>query len=119
MAADPNLDLMYRYFGTYLLQSAFVFLVLARKLHHPSDSLILDNCAINLRLLDRFAQITNIDYQRVFAQALRRTIERCLAVSADTTAEEEGWPESEQELDDEILQYRWTAGQRGLWIKNM
>ena len=38
----------YRYFGTYLLQSSFVFLILARKLGKHADSYIKSNCTANL-----------------------------------------------------------------------
>ncbi|KAF8853852.1 hypothetical protein BDZ45DRAFT_706805 [Acephala macrosclerotiorum] len=43
LAIDPRLQYIYRYFGTYLLQSSFIFLILAQKLRQAADDLILEN----------------------------------------------------------------------------
>lgn len=111
---------MYRYFGTYFLQSSFIFLILAQKLGQQSDSLILRNCAINLQVLDKFVLATNMDYQRTFAELLRKALSHNMERSSqdqghtyhDRTSPLE---EVESHLDPEMLRYRWTPGFTGLW----
>jgi hypothetical protein len=104
---------MYRFFGTYFLQSSFIFLILAQKLGRQSDDLILGNCCINLQVLDTFVATTNMDYQQTFAKALRRALSHNMGLSS--SAEH---PQTVPDLDPEILAYRWTPGYRGLWISS-
>ncbi|PWY91683.1 hypothetical protein BO94DRAFT_461610 [Aspergillus sclerotioniger CBS 115572] len=118
---DPRLCLMYRFFGTYFLQSSFIFLILAQKLGRQSDDLILRNCTINLQVLDMFVAATNMDYQRTFAKLLRRALSCNMEDSAGSApgdgqpvAEYVGVPQSS--LDPEMLRYRWVPGYTGLWI---
>ncbi|BCS04224.1 Zn(II)2Cys6 transcription factor [Aspergillus luchuensis] len=122
---DPQLSLMYRFFGTYFLQSSFIFLILAQKLGKQSDDLILRNCSINLQVLDMFVAATNMDYQRTFAKLLRRTLSFNMAESSGDSApshshltpELTGVPQSS--LDPEMLRYRWAPGYTGLWVGPM
>ncbi|OJI82498.1 hypothetical protein ASPTUDRAFT_123034 [Aspergillus tubingensis CBS 134.48] len=122
---DPQLSLMYRFFGTYFLQSSFIFLILAQKLGKQSDDLILRNCSINLQVLDMFVAATNMDYQRTFAKLLRRTLSFNMAESSghiapdhsQSTPELTGVPQSS--LDPEMLRYRWAPGYTGLWVGPM
>ncbi|RAH57705.1 hypothetical protein BO85DRAFT_459695 [Aspergillus piperis CBS 112811] len=122
---DPQLSLMYRFFGTYFLQSSFIFLILAQKLGKQSDDLILRNCSINLQVLDMFVAATNMDYQRTFAKLLRRTLSFNMAESSGDVApghgqsapELTGVPQSS--LDPEMLRYRWAPGYTGLWVGPM
>ena len=84
-----------------------------------SDQLILDNCALNLHILDIFAQNSNMGYQRDFARTMRRTLEKS-AVDREKRAaagyeEGKGVSEEAEPLDPELLQYRWIAGYSGLW----
>ncbi|KKY18907.1 putative transcriptional activator xlnr [Phaeomoniella chlamydospora] len=124
LLVDPYLDTMFRFFGTYLLQSTFIFLLLAQKLGSSSDHLILDNCAINLQVLDVFTSVTNMDYQRTFATALRDTISNATDISntsTSTTPPDERFPNtadnppSRPQLHPDLLQYRWVGGAKGLW----
>lgn len=129
--ADPQLHLCYRYFGTYLLQSVFLFLVLAKKLGAPKGSPILDNCRTNLRVLDVFVQTVNIQYQRTFGRALRMTISRTMergrgthqslsAVAESKSASDDGRNcAAEEDLDPELSKYRWVGGYTGLWWEGM
>jgi hypothetical protein len=102
---------MYRFFGTYFLQSSFIFLILAQKLGRQSDDLILRNCFINLQVLDIFVASTNMDYQRTFAKVLRRALSHNMGLGSST-----GVHQTVAELDPEMLAYRWTSGYRGLRI---
>ena len=79
--------------------------------------MIMENCAINLHILDIFAKNSNMSYQRDFARILRRTLSKIAPGSSDTGGDlESSWAESEGELlDPELLQYRWIAGSNGLW----
>ncbi|PWY68391.1 hypothetical protein BO70DRAFT_374357 [Aspergillus heteromorphus CBS 117.55] len=118
---DPQLSLMYRFFGTYFLQSSFIFLILAQKLGRHSDSLILHNCAINLQVLDMFVAATNMDYQRTFAKLLRRALSHNMDQSSSAQPLEGPQPLEESSgvpepvLDPEMLRYRWIPGYTGLW----
>jgi hypothetical protein len=88
---------MYRYFGTYLLQSSFIFLILARKLGKAADRLILQNCSVNLKVPDTFVQIVNIDYQKKFAGVLRRVLKERFEGRLHLMVEETrrvGWEET-------------------------
>ncbi|PYI02468.1 hypothetical protein BO78DRAFT_463925 [Aspergillus sclerotiicarbonarius CBS 121057] len=122
---DPQLCLMYRFFGTYFLQSSFIFLILAQKLGRQSDDLILRNCAINLQVLDMFVAATNMDYQRTFAKLLRRALSYNLGDSSAGSAPGNGQPVAEfvgipqSSLDPEMLRYRWVPGYTGLWVSPM
>jgi hypothetical protein len=78
LLVDRNLQLCYRYFGTCLLQSGFVFLILAKKLGSEADGYIVETCGANLQALDTFVRTVNIGYQRTFARTLRRTLGRIL-----------------------------------------
>lgn len=111
LEADPQLCLMYRFFGTYFLQSSFIFLILAQKLGRQSDDLILRNCLINLQVLDIFVASTNMDYQRTFAKVLRRALSHNMGLGSST-----GGHQTVADLDPEMLAYRWTSGYRGLRI---
>lgn len=62
LEVDPQLCVVYRFFGTYFLQSYFVFLILGKKLGRQSDYLILGNCCISLQALGIFVVTTNMDY---------------------------------------------------------
>ncbi|KAJ5959869.1 uncharacterized protein N7479_007019 [Penicillium vulpinum] len=115
LRVDPQLRLMYRFFGTYFLQSSFIFLILAQKLGRQSDDLILRNCAINLQVLDMFVATTNMDYQRIFAKFLRRALSYNMAHSSSADVSEDNQPLAEV-LDPEMLAYRWIPGYRGLQI---
>lgn len=111
ITADPHFYLLYRMFGTYLVQSSFIFLILCRKFGSMSDQLILDHCAINLQILDIFVESSNMSYQRDFAKILRRTLSRSFAdLSSGVASGADVEP-----LDPELLQYRWTPGYSGLW----
>lgn len=101
------------------MQSSFIFLILAHKFGPKSDQLILDNCAINLQILDIFVQNTNMTYQRDFSRIMRRT----LAKSLIGTSRREALPHSQASgeadpLDPELLQYRWIPGYSGLWVSS-
>lgn len=85
-------------------------MILAKKLRQAADTLILDNCAINLRVLDTFSQVVNVEYQRTFAKVLRQTLSKRFDGEAD---------EADEDLDPKLLQYRWTAGYNGLWNEDM
>lgn len=120
MVADPRLCYLYRFFGTYMLQSSFIFLILAQKLGTAADELILSNCNTNLQVLDAFVSVVNIDYQRTFAKILRQTIERKLKrtplggrLDGVLTAEQIS-VEEEDQLDPFLLQIRWVTGGKGL-----
>jgi xylanolytic transcriptional activator XlnR len=124
MRLDPKLDFMYRYFGTYLLQSSFIFLILAQKLGKQADDLILDTCTANLNMLELFNRVTNIDYQKSFANLLRQTINRTMPErQTDIAVATDGGQDCSQDdssyedlLRSELSRYRWTEGYRGLWI---
>ncbi|PYH96658.1 hypothetical protein BO71DRAFT_417683 [Aspergillus ellipticus CBS 707.79] len=122
---DPQLSLMYRFFGTYFLQSSFIFLILAQKLGRHSDNLILHNCAINLQVLDMFVVTTNMDYQRTFAKLLRRALSYNMGQSSLVQESDGGQPPGESPdvpesaLDPEMLRYRWIPGYTGLWTDPM
>lgn len=120
MVADPHLHYIYRFWGTYMLQSSFIFLILAQKLGTAADELIINNCSTNLQVLDAFVSVVNIDYQRTFARILRETIERKLKrmplggrLDGVITAEQMT-VEEEDQLDPFLLQIRWVSGGRGL-----
>jgi hypothetical protein len=85
-------------------------LILAKKLRQAADTLILENCAINLRVLDTFTQVVNVEYQRTFARVLRQTLSKKFDEESD---------EDTEELDPKLLQYRWIAGYNGLWNEDM
>ncbi|KUL89829.1 hypothetical protein ZTR_02723 [Talaromyces verruculosus] len=112
LRVDPHLSLMYRYYGTYFLQSCFIFLILAQKLGRQSDSLIISNCAINLEVLDKFILTTNMDYQHDFARLLRKVLSDLVQhpVSEEFELQENIQPS----LDPEMLRYRWIPGFKGL-----
>lgn len=115
MIVDPHFYFLYRVFGTYLVQSSFIFLILARKLGSMSDQLILDNCAVNLQFLDIFVQNSNMTYQRDFAKILRKTLLRGVADRSLGSREHARSAETAKEiLDAGLLQYRWIAGYSGL-----
>lgn len=121
IVADPHFYLLYRLFGTYLVQSSFIFLILARKFGPMSDQLILDNCAINLQVLDIFVQNSNMRYQRDFARTMRRTLEKSVVdreARTARTAHSESEASEAESLDPELLQYRWIAGYSGLWTSS-
>ena len=117
MKIDPHLHYMYRYFGTYLLQSSFIFLILAQKLGKAADNLILENCMINLQVLDTFVGTVNIDYQRTFARVLRQTLSRRLDSRSSDGSDVETPPHDT--IDPALLKYRWIAGYNGLWNEEM
>ena len=106
---------MYRFFGTYFLQSSFIFLILAQKLGRQSDDLIMRNCAINLQVLDMFVATTNMDYQRTFAKSLRRALSYNMGHSSSTDSLEDNQTLSGQ-LDPGLLVYRWIPGYKGLQV---
>lgn len=112
---------MYRYFGTYFLQSSFIFLILAQKLGQNSDGLILRNCAINLQVLDKFVLTTNMDYQRTFAQLLRKAlssnVEHSSSILPDSRDSDVPFHELPIRLDQEMMRYRWIPGFTGLWAR--
>lgn len=112
LTVDPHLSLMYRYYGTYFLQSCFIFLILAQKLGRQSDSLIISNCATNLEVLDKFILTTNMDYQHDFARLLRKVLYDLIQhpASGETEVQEDIQPS----LDPEMLRYRWIPGFKGL-----
>ncbi|KAJ5627840.1 hypothetical protein N7490_010068 [Penicillium lividum] len=112
LQVDPRLCLMYRFFGTYFLQSSFIFLILARKLGRQSDELIMRNCAINLQVLDKFVATTNMDYQHTFAKFIRRA----LSYNMGQESSLEELDSSMSELDPESIPYRWIPGYRGLQV---
>lgn len=118
LAFDPKLHVCYRLFGTYLLHSSFIFLILAKKLRRSADEHILNCCQTNLRGLDAFVATVNISYQKTFARVLRETLSKCLRPGehGNNDAPE---PASEDVLDPELLKYRWTAGYNGLWTEDM
>lgn len=122
---DPQLSLMYRFFGTYFLQSSFIFLILAQKLGKRSDDLILRNCSINLQVLDMFVAATNMDYQRTFAKLLRRALSFNMAESTGDSVPGQDQPTPELTgalqlpLDPEMFRYRWAPGYTGLWVGPM
>lgn len=109
LAIDKSLFLTYRLFGTYLLQSSFFFLTLAKKLGSGADKLILKNCSVNLKVLDAFVNVANITYQRTFVGVLRRTLEAMLSGNAK---------EGSEVVDDSLMKYRWIEGYHGLWSKD-
>ncbi|KFZ20702.1 hypothetical protein V502_03051 [Pseudogymnoascus sp. VKM F-4520 (FW-2644)] len=107
LVIDPHLRLYYRYFGTYLLQSSFVLLIIVQKLGKRADEYITSHCTANLHVLDAFVEIANMSYQRTFVRALRRILSHALS--------REPGAEDEHVLDSEILKYRWTSEYTGLW----
>jgi hypothetical protein len=109
LVVDKSLFLMYRLFGTYLLQLSFFFLILANKLGIGADKLILKNYSINLQVLDAFVKVAGIAYQRIFAGVLRTTLERI--VNWDTR-------DGGVAIDEALMQYRWIGGYHGLWSKD-
>jgi hypothetical protein len=102
LVIDKSLFLMYRLFGTYLLQSSFFFLILANKLGSDADKMILKNCSINLQVLDAFVKVADIAYQRTFVGFLRRTLERIVSGDGD-------WADGGVVIDEELMQYRWIG----------
>jgi hypothetical protein len=122
LAVDPHLHVCYRFFGTYLLQSSFLFLILAQKLGNSADDYIFDNVRTHLHALEAFVRTVNIGYQRTFARVLRRTLAKYSrenghaegSRSASVSGLEDPWVD---EFDPEMLKYRWTAGYSGLWIE--
>lgn len=112
LRVDAHLSLMYRYYGTYFLQSCFIFLILAQKLGRQSDSLIISNCTINLEVLDQFILTTNMDYQHDFARLLRKVLSDLIQHPA--SEESESQEETQPSLDPEMLRYRWVPGYKGL-----
>lgn len=111
LVIDKSLFLMYRLFGTYLLQSSFFFLILANKLGSDADKMILKNCSINLQVLDAFVKLADIAYQKTFVGFLRRTLERIVSRDGD-------WADGGLVIDEELMQYRWIGGYHGLWSKD-
>lgn len=118
MVADSRLQFCYRFFGTYLLQSSFIFLILAQKLGNAADDLILKNCSVNLQVLDAFVLVVNIAYQRMFARILRETIERKLKQPRNDVGpggvDSLFNPQGEDALDPFFYNIRWIAGSNGL-----
>ncbi|KAK0387014.1 hypothetical protein NLU13_5328 [Sarocladium strictum] len=116
---DPKLDFMCRYFGTYLLQSSFIFLILAQKLGNHADNVVLGTCVVNLKVLELFVGLTNMDYQKGFAQLLRQTIARAMPDQNFETDGGSPWSDNEasyqNHVDFELSRYRWVPGFRGLW----
>lgn len=108
---------MFRFFGTYFLQSTFIFLILAKKLGRRSDELIMRNCRINLQVLDKFVATTNMDYQHSFARFIRRALsyntgDHGLGGEGDMQVDDD----FSEGLDPEMLAYRWIPGFRGLHV---
>lgn len=112
LMVDPHLTLMYRYYGTYFLQSCFIFLILAQKLGRQSDGLIIGNCAINLEVLDKFILTTNMDYQHDFAKLLRKVLSDL--IQHPTSEKSDLLAVAQSSLDPEMLRYRWIPGFKGL-----
>lgn len=112
LRVDPHLSLMYRYYGTYFLQSCFIFLILAQKLGRQSDSLIIGNCATNLEVLDKFILTTNMDYQHDFARLIRKVLSDLIQNPASKEIEPQ--ENIQPSLDPEMLRYRWIPGFKGL-----
>jgi xylanolytic transcriptional activator XlnR len=109
--------MLYRLFGTYLLQSSFIFLILIRKLKDP-DQYILSCCTTNLRALDAFVATVNISYQKTFARMLRETLSRRMNPQQDLVTDGSS-SEQDDNLSPELLKYRWTPGFNGLWCEDM
>ena len=101
-----------------MVQSSFIFLILARKFGSISDQLILDHCAINLQILDIFVQNSNMSYQRDFAKILRRTLSKSVVDRSSGVAHASASGGDVEPFDPELLQYRWTAGYSGLWTSS-
>ena len=120
LKTDPKLRFIYRYFGTYLLQSSFISIILASKLDPSADNhfLILENCTINLEVLDAFVSAVGIECQRTFTRVLRGILERWQR-SEDNENERIEVTEKGDELDPAILMYRWIPGWNGLWCEDM
>lgn len=120
LEADPKLRFIYRYFGTYLLQSSFIFIILASKLDPAADNhfLILENCTINLRVLDAFVGTVGIEYQRTFTRVLRAILERWQRGEAEDRISGERRDLGDG-MDPAILKYRWVPGWNGLWSEDM
>lgn len=105
-------------FGTYLLQSSFIFLILAKKLKHLADDYIMRCCETNLCVLDAFVGTVGISYQKTFARVLRETLSKRMSAENGSAAGGSGSGQDET-FDLEVLKYRWTAGYRGLWFEDM
>lgn len=105
-------------FGTYLLQSSFIFLILAKKLKHLADDYIMQCCETNLCVLDAFVGTVSISYQKTFARVLRETISKRIGAEDGSFADGSG-PGQGDTFDLEVLKYRWTAGYKGLWCEDM
>ncbi|KAH8659775.1 hypothetical protein BX600DRAFT_513447 [Xylariales sp. PMI_506] len=130
LSSDPKLHVCNRLFGTYLLHSSFIFLILAKKLRHSADAYILSCCHTNQRSLDAFAATVNISYQKTFARVLQDTISNCLEAreeQMDITTDRPAAAEVEEPLDataEEVFgpglsKYRWAPGFNGLWPEDM
>ena len=77
MEIDPFFENLPALFGTYLLQSAFVFIILAQKLGSFVDQQIMRVCGINLRAMSVFGQLARVDYQIAFALIMGEILESC------------------------------------------
>lgn len=110
--------MLFQLFGTYLLQSSFIFLILAKKLKHLADDYIMRCCETNLRLLDAFVDTVSISYQKTFARVLRETLSQRMSAEDDSSAAGPASGQGET-FDLEVLKYRWTAGYKGLWFEDM
>jgi hypothetical protein len=93
-----------------MLQSSFIFYILAHKFGRLSDDQIRETCYLSLRALDVFIETVNMKYQRIFARVLRRVMQE--VENGDLTPEI-------RPLDPEILKFRWIPGFHGLWDHEM
>jgi hypothetical protein len=106
LGVDPSLEYCYRYFGTYMLQSSFIFYILVHKLGRQSNDHIRQTCLLSLQTLDTFVKTVDMKYQRIFARAIRQAID---------DAEGSEFSGVNRPLDPEILKFRWIPGFHGLW----
>ena len=95
----------------------FFFLILARKLGAKADKNILNNCRTNLRILNTFVRTVNIGYQRAFARVLWRTLIKNSSYAigrGNDGIELDEEMAGVEDLDPELLKYRWGGGCSGL-----
>lgn len=93
-----------------MLQSSFIFYILALKFGRLSDDNIRQTCYLSLRALDVFIETVNMKYQRSFARVLRQLMQE--VEIGDLSSEI-------RPLDPEILKFRWIPGFQGLWDHEM
>ena len=91
--------------------------MVAQKLGHDANRDIMNNCRVNLRVMDAFVRTVNIQYQGAFARIMRKTLRQATWAAINSGVEmpnDYGDICSSESSDEEAFKYRWIAGFSGL-----